>query len=106
MIFDGGLFIFMLLIGFGFMFISFKYFGILYLISFLVFMAVALVLFSGYDIAFISVTDNGVDPPFTNYNYLIGSGNGDSLGTSWLGWIMFVLGLANVGLFLKEIFGK
>jgi len=102
MIFDTGLFILMNLLGFGFMFISFKSFGVLYMISFLVFMAMALVVFSGYDIASIETSTDGITT-FTNVKYLIGNGNGDSLGTQWLGYIYFILALSNVGLFLKEI---
>lgn len=96
---ETGLFIILNLVAFGFMFLGFRNYGILHVIPMVLFFAMSLLMFSEYDIVTTSTISDGTTT-WTQQSYLI---DDTDVGTYWLGWIYFLVGIGTFFFFLKDM---
>jgi len=101
-IFDAGLFVILNGLAIFFTFIGMKTYGFIHIIAIVIFMAMAIVIFAGYDVAYQVDTTDGTTW-FNTTKYVIGSGSEtEALGSQWLGFVYFLVGILNIYLFIKE----
>lgn len=98
MLFDGGLFFLMLGLGIMFLLASFKFGAVFQLISGIIFMSLAIVMFAGYDVAFETTVTDGTNQ-INQTNYVIGNGTGPNDNSSWLAWIFMIIGIMALVMF-------
>lgn len=100
-IMEAGLFAILAGMAFIFMMVSFKFGALFKLFSTVVFFALSVVLFAGYDVAFTTETTTGNNPNITtDIRFIIQGADGTSL---WLAWIFVGLGVFNGALFFIEM---
>ncbi len=100
-IMEAGLFAILAGIAFIFMMVSFRFGALFKLFSAVVFFALSVVLFAGYDVAFTTVTTTSTPPSTINdVRFIIQGNDGTSV---WLAWIFLGLGVFNGALFFIEM---
>ncbi len=98
-IMEAGLFAILAGIAFVFMMVSFRFGALFKLFSAVVFFALSVVLFAGYDVAFTTETTQG-NNVITDTRFIIQGDDGTSV---WLAWIFLGLGVFNGALFFIEM---
>lgn len=108
---EAGLFVGLAGAGFVFLLLSFKLGALLKALSSVIFFSLALILFSGYEVAYTSTLSGGggIDctdlSPCIERNYLIRiDETTDQTYGSWMGWVFVVLGILSAMLFIVEMF--
>lgn len=96
---EAGLFAILGGMAFIFMMVSFKFGALFKLFSTVIFFALAVVLFAGFDVAFTTETTIG-NNVVTDLRFIIQGADGTSV---WLAWIFIGLGVFNGALFFIEM---
>jgi len=106
---EAGLFVGLAGLGFVFLLLSFKIGALLKVLASVIFFSLALILFSGYEIAYTSELTGGQTDctditPCLERNYIVREDDvtGDTYG-SWMAWVMVMLGIMSAMLFIMEM---
>lgn len=106
---EAGLFVGLAGLGFIFLLLSFKIGALLKVLASVIFFSLALILFSGYEVAYTSTLSGGLVEcsdtiPCIERNFIIRQDEttGDTYG-SWMAWVFIVLGIMSGMLFLMEM---
>ena len=92
-LFDGGLFFLMLGLGIFFMVTALKFSTVFHLLGAVIFFALAIIMLAGYDVAFITVIEDGTNQ-INQTNYILGDGTTTTQSNSaWIGWIFLLIGV-------------
>ena len=109
-IMEGGLFTLMAVFGFIFLILSFRIGALLKAVSAVMFFSLALILMSGYEVAYTTElfgagsNDCSPEEPCIERNYLVrindetGKTDGD-----WLAWVFIIIGILSSMLFIVEM---
>ncbi len=100
-IMEAGLFAILGGMAFIFMLVSFRFGALFKLFSAVIFFALSVVLFAGFDVAFTTVTTTTTPPStISDTRFIIQGDDGTSI---WLAWIFIGLGVFNGALFFIEM---
>lgn len=102
---DAGIFVIMLGIAFGTLFMSriIPYGYVFKLVGAFLFLALAVVMNAEYDVVYATTSVGDVNA--TETQYIIGDGDpATNNNHNWIGWLFLGLGLAWIGLFFVELF--
>lgn len=104
---DAGIFVILLGVGFGSIFMGgvVRNGYVFKLVGAFLFFALGIMMNAEYDVAYTVITDlNDGSEPITDKRYVVGDGSGEG-NHAWLGWLFIGLGLAWTAFFFMDIFG-
>ncbi len=102
---NGGLFIFLLVIGFAGLFGTKTFHVVFAIIGAIAFFTLAIFMFANYDVAFVTEYNDGTTQ-WNQTNYILGTNDtgAEDEQKIWVGWIFVLLALLTISVFFIELF--